>query len=214
MRGYAQAHTRGSVVLLILYLLWSRVGATTPPSLKTKGIRGKTFLENITYQQPPHMGSSESQDSMGRYPGQNAGMLCRLCCIQGSTSLRTSKSRINTTILLLLQNSPKTLKIHLQGSWTFNFHSVYEKKLFLVIKENQSWSTLSSLTPRAALSILQSLLPHLYACLFSLSNMYHSLKSLGDKSVWTPDENACRIIFSTSSIHISPHWIGKKQRIN
>lgn len=131
-----------------------------PPSLKTKGTRSKTCLESITYQQPPHMGSSKSQRSMGRCPGQNAGMLCRLCCIQGSTSPGTWKSVINKTILLL-QNSPKPLKMHydLQGSWTVNFHPVYEKRLFLVIKENQSWSILTLLTPRAAPSILQSLPP-------------------------------------------------------
>lgn len=140
--------------------LWSRAGGTSPPSLKTKGTRGKTCLESITYQQPPHMGSGKSQGGMGRCPGQNAGMLCRLSYIQGSTSLGTWKSIINKTILLL-QNPPKTLKMHynLQGSWTFNFHPVYEKRLFLVIKENQSWSILTLLTPRAALSILQSLPP-------------------------------------------------------
>lgn len=159
------------------------------------------------------MGSSESQGSMAGCPGQNAGALCRLCCIQGPTPLSTWKSILNKTILLL-QNPPKTLKMHydLQGSWTFNFHPVYEMRLFLLIKENQSWSFLTLLTPRAALYILQSLPPHLHISFFSVFNMCHSLKSLGDKFAGTPDENTCRIIFNTGSFHISSSLHRKKKK--
>lgn len=152
------------------------------------------------------MGSSKCQGGMGRCPGQNAGMLCWLCCIQGSTSLRTWNSMINKTILLL-QNPPKTLKMHydLQGSWTFNFNPVYEKRLFLerlFFHERKSKLIHFNITnPKNSSFYSSKPAPYLYTCLFSLSNMCHSLKSLGDKTAWTPDENTCTIIFI--STHIS-----------
>lgn len=165
------------------------------------------------------MGSSKCQGGMGRCLGQNAGMFCWLCCIQGSTSLWTWKSVINKTILLL-QNPPKTLNMHydLQGSWTSNFNPVYEKRLFLerlfFHKRKSKLIHFNITNPKNSSFYSSKPAPHLYTCLFSLSNMYHSLKSLGDKSAWTPDENTCTIIFSTGSIHISSSLNRGGKRIN
>lgn len=54
--------------------------------------------------------------------------------------------------------------------------------------------------------------PHMHISFFSVFNMCHSLKSLGDKFAGTPDENTCRIIFNTVSFHISSSLHRKKKK--
>lgn len=163
------------------------------------------------------MGTSKSQSSMGRCPGQNAGMLCRLCCIQGPTSPDTWKSIINKTIP---PPPPKSSQNPKNALWLarfldFQFSSCLQEKAILTQNQKSKLIHFNISNPKSSSFYSSKPSPHLYTCLFSLPNICHSLKSLGDKSAWTPDENTCRIIFNNGSIHSSSSLHReKKKRIN
>lgn len=85
----------------------------------------------------------------------------------------------------------------------FQFPSCLWEKAILAHKRKSKLIHFNITNPKSSSFYSLKPAPHLYAFLFSLSNMYYSLKSLWDKSAWTQDENIRRIIFNTGSIHIS-----------